>query len=90
MQLIIIILVSIFALYLLDQLGLWLERKGWLYYRHSKPKGGICGTALQELNALLLPSNRHVIEIKQNEAIYKKSEADASGESNNDKDEKNT
>lgn len=89
MQLI-IILVSIVALYLLDQLGLWLERKGWLYYRHSKPTAGTCGAALQELNALLLPSNRHVIEIKQNEAIYKKSEADAPSEPNNDKEEKNT
>ena len=60
------------------------------FYRHSKPKGDICGTALQELNALLLPSNCHVIEIKQNEAIHKKSGADAPSESNNDKNEKYT
>ncbi len=77
MRLIIIILAGMVALYLLDQLGLWLERKGWLYYRRRKPESGIIGNSLQELNALLLPSNRHVIEVKQNEAIYKKSEADA-------------
>lgn len=77
MRVIIIILASMFALYLLDQLGLWLERKGLFYYRNIKPKGGVCGTALQELNAHLCPGSRHVIEMTQREGIYKKSEVDA-------------
>lgn len=67
----------VFALYLLDKLGLWLERKGWLYYRNEKPQGGVCGSVLQELNTHLSPSSRHVIEMKHNQAKYKKSEADA-------------
>lgn len=68
----------IFALYLLDKLGLWFERKGWLYYRREKPEGGFfCGSVLQELNAVLNPTSRHVIEMKQSAAKYKKSEADA-------------
>jgi hypothetical protein len=66
----------ILGLYLLDKLGLWLERKGWLYYRHEKPQGGVCGSVLQELNALLTQSKRHVIEMKCNQANYKKSERD--------------
>ncbi|MBI2786846.1 MAG: hypothetical protein HYX60_11330 [Legionella longbeachae] len=70
----------IFALFLLDKFGLWLERKGWLYYRHEKSQGGVCGSVLQELNALLTPNNRHVIEMKHNQAKYKKSEADAPSE----------
>ena len=80
MRLFILIIEVSLVLYLLDKLGLWLERKGWLYYRHEKPRGGGMGSILQELNAQLLPSNRHVIEMKQNEAIYKKSEAEAPSE----------
>lgn len=86
MQLLIITIEIALALYLLNKLGLWLERKGWIYYRHKKPTSGILGNTLQELNALLLPSDRHVIELKQNEAIYKKSEADAPSAPIEDKD----
>jgi hypothetical protein len=86
----IIITIGIFfAFFLLDKLGLWMERKGWLYYRHRKPESGsILGNSLQELNALLSPSGRHVIEVKQNKAVYKKSEADTPSEPLDDKDEK--
>ena len=52
------------GLFLIDRFGLWMEGKGWLYYRHKKPSGGI-GNALQEFNALLNPSARQVIEVKQ-------------------------
>ena len=75
-----IILGILCALFLLDRLGLWLEHKGWLYYRRRKPESGILGNTLQELNTLLVPSSRHVIEAKQNEAIYRKSENKASSE----------
>lgn len=66
--------------FLFDRTCLWLERKGWLYYRKQKPQKGLIGTALQELNAQLLPSNRHVIAVKQNEAQFKKSTADSLGD----------
>lgn len=78
MRLIIIIMpVLVLMLYLLDKLGLWLEQKGWLYYRHIKPKCGGIGGILQELNAQLLPSARHVIEMKQNQVKHQKSETEA-------------
>ncbi len=75
MQLFIIFVKITLAVYLFDKLCLWLERKGWLYYRNEKPKGGIVGSALQELHAHLMPSSRHVVEMKQNEARFKKSES---------------
>lgn len=78
---IIIYSLSVLLLFvLLDKLGLWLESKGWLYYRKCKPTSGILGNSLQELNAIFMPSNRHVIEAKQNEIAYKKHEADAPSE----------
>lgn len=66
--------------YLFDQGCLWLERKGWLYYRHKKCQTSGLGSALQELQAQLLPSSRYVIEVKQNEAQFKQSHSDASSE----------
>jgi hypothetical protein len=35
------ILVAIAALLLLDRFFLWMEAKGWVYYRKVKPKGGM-------------------------------------------------
>lgn len=78
---IIIITVSVcIGMYLIDQFLLWLERQGFLYYRHHKSKEGVLGNALMELQAYLNPSARHVIEVKQNTAKFKKGEADAPGD----------
>ncbi len=64
---IIIALITIFlVLYFFNKLCLWLERKGWIYYRHKKPQGGIMGNALLELQAFLNPSARYAVEVKQN------------------------
>ena len=52
------------------------QQKGWLYYRHKKAQTGVIGSALQELNAVLQPSSRHTIEMKQNEVRFKRSESD--------------
>ncbi len=60
------------GIWLFDKTCLWLERKGWLYYRIEKPQTGIIGSALQELNAQLVPSSRHVISAKKQEAQCKK------------------
>jgi len=80
MRLLIIIIEIALICYIFDKFCLWLERKGCLYYRNEKPKGGALGSALQELNAQLSPSNRYVVEMKQNEARFKKSETDAPSE----------
>ena len=77
MRLLLIIIEIAMGVYLFDKFCLWLELKGWLYYRNEKPRGGALGNMLQELNAHLSPSNRHVVEMKQNTARFKKSEANA-------------
>lgn len=51
-----------------DQLGLWLERRGWIYYRHKKPKEGAGANAMQEMNAFFNPAVRKVIEFQQTES----------------------
>ena len=40
LEIVLWILVGVAGLLLLDQLGLGMERKGWVYYRKVKPKGG--------------------------------------------------
>ncbi|MGQ3890276.1 hypothetical protein ACQUW5_14835 [Legionella sp. CNM-1927-20] len=60
------------AFLLFDRVCLWLEYKEWLYYRYNRPQTGVIKTALQELNAYLLPSQQHVIIAKnQNPTIRK-------------------
>jgi hypothetical protein len=56
------------GLYLVDKYFLWLEEKGWIYWRKKKPTvtGGI-GNTLQELNIFLNPSAKHMIEAKQHQ-----------------------
>jgi hypothetical protein len=60
------IVLVLLGLFILDRFFLWMERKGWVYYRYKKPSGGGgVGSALEEFNALLNPSVRKAVEIKQ-------------------------
>lgn len=45
----------------LDRLALWLERRGWLYYRHRRPTSGP-RTAMLALQSILEPDKQHVVE----------------------------
>ena len=51
----------------LDRMCLWLESRGWLYYRRVKPSSSSLGTALLELQSILEPSRQHVIEARLEE-----------------------
>ncbi|CZI43538.1 TPA: class I SAM-dependent methyltransferase [Legionella pneumophila] len=74
MRLFIYLIGILFAAYVFNRFCLWLEQKGWLYYRYKKPQIGIIGSALQELNAQLLPNHRHVVVAKEEKVQSKKCE----------------
>lgn len=74
------LLLCVVSVFPFHKLCLWLEDKGWIYYRHKKPQSGIIGNTLQELNAILQPSTRHTIEMKQNEARFKRHSSDVPSE----------
>ena len=74
----------IFLGFLADQFFLWLERKGLIYYRHRKSNSGAIGNGLQELHMLLNPNTRYTIEMKHNEARFKRNEADVPGKNKDD------
>jgi hypothetical protein len=61
--------VAVAALYGLDRLGLWAERRGWIYYRHRKASPGSVGTALLQVHSLMEPQQRHVLEARLDEEV---------------------
>ena len=50
--------------YLFDRLLLWMEDRGWIFYRMSRPDSKNVGPAVLEIEALFQPSKRHVLEQK--------------------------
>jgi hypothetical protein len=56
---------TVLGLYGLHRLGLWMETRGWMYYKHHRGSSGSMGSAFLEMQALLEPSKRHVLEIAQ-------------------------
>lgn len=59
------------ALYTLHRLALWMERRGWIFYKHTRASSGAAsaalGNAMQELNAFAEPQARYAIEERQSE-----------------------
>jgi len=50
---------------LLDQLGLWLERKGWVYYRKVQRKGSTGSNVFMQMQSFIEPQIEKLIEIQQ-------------------------
>lgn len=70
MKLLSIILVICLGLYILDRFCLWLEERGYLYYRKRKSdRSGLIGNTLLELQNIFNPSTQNVIEMKQNSEV---------------------
>ncbi len=65
------------GLYIVDRIFLKMEQMGWVYYRYKKPSatGGL-GNALQEMNATLVPSVRHVMEMKEKDVKIRDDQGD--------------
>jgi hypothetical protein len=55
-------LITVAGIYGLHRVGLWAEARGWIYYRKRQGHSGALGTALLEVQKLLEPSKRHVVE----------------------------
>ena len=52
----------VLGLYLLDRLGLWAERQGWIYYRYKRASRTSIANAILELQTIVDPSKRYVVE----------------------------
>jgi hypothetical protein len=40
----------------------WAERRGWIYYRKKRGSSGALGNAFLEVQSIVEPSARHVLE----------------------------
>ena len=60
----------------LRRLACWLESRGWLYWTHSAGHSTRAGSAMLQLNQLIDPSKRHLIELRTD----RKTERDAAGD----------
>lgn len=52
----------VLVLYGLHRLALWMERRGWIFYKHTKASGSTVSSAFQTLQAVWEPGAQHVVE----------------------------
>ena len=64
------------CLYGFHCLALWAERRGWIYYLKRRGSSGALGSALLEIQAVMEPSKRYVLEERRKDD----SEAQESGD----------
>jgi hypothetical protein len=65
MKLAVIAAAIILGFVLLHHAALWMERKGWLYYKYNKPSRSSLGNAFLEIQSILEPDKKHMVEIKK-------------------------
>jgi hypothetical protein len=57
------------GLLVVDRLALWMESRGWIYWRKVKPKGGGMAAGLTAMHTLVEPEVRYVIEDRDSRRI---------------------
>ncbi|BDU70976.1 hypothetical protein METEAL_01500 [Mesoterricola silvestris] len=60
-----ILLLAAVGIYLLDRFGLWMERRGWIYWRKNRSKSSVFGSGAMALQDIFQSGKAtHVIEAK--------------------------
>lgn len=67
MEILLIVAGIVAALWAIDRLALAAEARGWIYWRRRQASLGTRAGAMLEIQALLEPGRRHVIEARQSE-----------------------
>jgi hypothetical protein len=55
------------GLFALHKLGLWIESRGWIYYHKKKASPGTAASAWLEMQSLIEPGKKHVIQVQREE-----------------------
>ena len=53
------------GIYLLHRAALWAEGRGWIYYQRHKPSRSALGNAFLEVQSLVEPGKRLVLEARE-------------------------
>ncbi len=67
MRILIVGLLLVACVYALHRLALWLESRGHLYYLHRQPSSSALGNAALEIQSILEPSKKAMVEVKREE-----------------------
>lgn len=67
MKILLFVAAAALALYGLHRLALWMEGRGWLYYVNSKPSTSTLSTAFLEVQSMVDPGKKLVIEAMREE-----------------------
>lgn len=62
--------------YLLHRVALRMEAKGWIYYQKKRGSSGALSSAALELQSMLEPSKRYVLEERRREDIEEPASGD--------------
>ena len=72
-----VVVVGLVALALvLDRAMLWAEKRGWVYWRRNKASSSSLGSAMLEVQSILEPDKKHVVE----EQARQRSDIDQAGD----------
>jgi hypothetical protein len=67
------IVIAVFAALLLlfgfHRFALWAEDRGWIYYLRRKPASSTLGNAFLEVQSLIEPSKRTLVEVRKEDAV---------------------
>jgi hypothetical protein len=63
-------------LYALHRTALWMERKGWIFYKHTKPSSSAMSNAFMQVQAMFEPAAEYVVERRRSDEVE---EIDAGG-----------
>ncbi len=60
---------AIGGLYALHCLAIWAERRGWIYYVKRRGTSGALGTAFLEIQSIMEPGKRYVVEERSRQVV---------------------
>jgi hypothetical protein len=67
MKVFLVVLALIGLLYVLHRVALWAEGRGWVYYLNSKPSNSALGNAFLEIQSMIEPDKRQLVELRHRE-----------------------
>lgn len=69
------------GLYSLHHVALWMERRGWIFYRDTKASTTSRSNAFMQVQAMFEPRAEYVVESRRSDEIRAAEDADPGGPS---------
>lgn len=67
------------GLYGLHRLALWMERRGWIFYKHTRASSTSRSNAFMQVQAMFEPRAEYIVEGRRSDEIRAAEDADAGG-----------